>query len=189
MTNVAIENRLALIHRVITPDEEGPREYAILITNTKSIFIRQKKTRRGFVLRGEMRFGTALVTDVKPKTIEDYNKTSLESLTTDTANISVPHEAVSSLALGTEEQKFRARDFFVWLTMRRQGHKFQVYDFEMRYQNTPNHETMLKFYMVPLGEYFKPKRQTSTREAILREYAMDALEIFKEVLPDKIISD
>ena len=182
------EKRLALIHRVLVPDKEYPKEYAILVTDARSIFIRQKKTRSSFVLRGEMRFGTALVTDVAPKSLEDYEQTRLESLTADTANITVPHEAVISLALRTEEQKFRARDFFIWLTMRRQGHKFQVYDFEMKYRESPNHESVIKFYMVPLGEYFKPRRQTETREAILREYAMDALRIFKKVIPDRITS-
>jgi hypothetical protein len=185
---VTSEKRLALIHRVLVPDKEYPKEYAILVTDAQSIFIRQRKTRSSFILRGEMRFGTALVTDVAPKSLEDYEQTSLESLTADTANITVPHEAVISLALRTEEQKFRARDFFIWLTMRRQGHKFQVYDFEMKYRESPNHESVIKFYMVPLGEYFKPRRQTETREAILREYAMDALEIFKKVIPDRIIS-
>jgi len=43
-----------------------------------------------------MRFGTALVTDVKPKTLEDYQNTSIESLTADGANIAVPHEALVS---------------------------------------------------------------------------------------------
>jgi hypothetical protein len=47
---------------------------------------------------------------------------------------------------------------------------------------------MIKFYMVPLGAYFKPRRQTQTREAILREYATDTLEIFQKVLAAKITS-
>ena len=65
------ERRLALIHRVIVPNKEYPKECAILVTDRRSIFIRQKKTRSSFVLRGEMRYGTALVTDVIPKTLED----------------------------------------------------------------------------------------------------------------------
>jgi len=88
----------------------------------------------------------------------------------------------------TEEQKFHARDLFVWLTMKRQGHKFQVYDLEMTYHKTPDNDAMIKFYMVPLGAYFKPKRQSETRQAILREYAMDAFKIFQKVLPTKIQS-
>ncbi len=87
-----------------------------------------------------------------------------------------------------EEQKFHVRDFFIWLTMRRQGQRFQVYDFEMNYRQNPNRETGIKFYIVPLGMYFKPRRQTESRETILREYATDAIETFQKVLPARIIS-
>jgi len=184
----APERKVALVHRVIVPDMGYPKEYAILLTDHRSIFIHQKKTRSSFVLRGEMRYGTALVTDVEPKTLEDYNQTSLEWLAADASNIAIPHDAVISLVMTKGEPKFRLRDFFVWLTMRRQGHKFHVYDFQMNYRNGANQETKIRFYMVPLGVYFKPRRQTQTRETILSEYAMDALQIFQKVLPNRIIS-
>jgi len=181
------ERRLALIHRVIVPDEEYPKEYAILVTDRRSIFIRQEKTRGNFWLRHEMKYGTALITDVAPKTLEDYEQTTLESLVANSSNLVVPHEAVISLALKRELQKPHAYDFFVRLTMRMQREEFQVYDFEMSYRQSRNSDTMIKFYMVPLGAYFKPRRQTQTRETILREYATDALGIFQKVLPAKII--
>jgi hypothetical protein len=135
-----------------------------------------------------MRYGTALVTDVQPKTIEDYGQTSLESLAADASNIAIPHDTVISLVMTKGEPKFRLQDLFIWLTMRRQGHKFHVYDFEINYRDGSNQETKIRFYMVPLGAYFKPRRQTQTREAILRDYAMDALQIFREVLPARVIS-
>ena len=185
---VELERKLALVHRVIVPDKDYPKEYAILVTDRRSIFIRQKKTESSFVLRGEMRYGTALVTDVQPKTLEDYEKTSLKSLATDASNIAIPHDTVISLVMTKGEPKFRLQDLFIWLTMRRQGHKFHVYDFEMNYRDNANLETRVRFYMVPLGVYFKPRRQTQTRETILREYAMDALQIFQKVLPNRIIS-
>ena len=184
----AHERRLALVHRVIVADKDYPKEYVILVTDRRSIFIPQRKTRSSFVLRGEMRYGTALVTDVEPRTLEDYEQTSLEWLAADASNIAIPHDAVISLFMTKGEPKFRLRDFFVWLTMRRQGHKFHVYDFEMNYRDNANLETRVRFYMVPLGVYFKPRRQTQTREMILREYAMDALQIFQKVLPNRIIS-
>ena len=188
MTSMVPERRLALIHRVIVPDQEHPKEYAILVTDRRSIFIRQKKTRGNFWLRREISYGTALITDLIPKTLEDYQQTSVESLTADSTNIMVHHEAVISLAVKKEEQKPRKYDFFVRLTMRMRREEFQVYDFEMNYRESPNSETMIKFYMVPLGAYFKPRRQTQTRETILREYATDALEIFQKVLPAKIVA-
>jgi hypothetical protein len=181
------ERRLALIHRVIVPDTDYPKEYVVLVTDRRSILIRQKKTRSSFVLRGEMRYGTALVTDVQPKTLGDYEGTDIGSPIADASTIAIPHDSVTSLVMTKGEPKFRLQDFFVWLTMRRQGHKFHVYDFEMNYMDSANQETKLRFYAVPLGEYFKPRRQTQTRETILRDYAMDALQIFREVLPAGII--
>ncbi|TMI59633.1 hypothetical protein E6H12_11465 [Candidatus Bathyarchaeota archaeon] len=182
------ERKVALVHRVIMPDKDYPKEYALLLTDRRSIFILQRKTRSSFVLRGEMRYGTALVTDVEPKTLEDYENASLESLAVEASNITVPHDAVISLVMTKGEPNFRLQDLFIWLTMRRQGHKFHVYDFEMNYRDNANLETRVRFYMVPLGVYFKPRRQTQTRETILREYAMDALQIFQKVLPNRIIS-
>lgn len=182
------ESRLVLIHRVIVPDKGYPKEYALLVTSRRSVFIRQRKTRSGFLLRGEMRHGTALVTDVQPRTLEDYESTSVDSLEADTSNIAVPHDAVVSLVMEKGEPKFRSRDLFIWLTMRRQGHKFHVYDFWMNYKDRMNQERGIRFYMVPLGMYFKPRRQTETRERILRDYAMDALESFRRVLPVEVIS-
>ena len=185
----APERKLALVHRVIVPDEDYPKEYAILVTDRRSIFIRQqKKTRSSFVLRGEMRYGTAMVTDVQPKTLKDYENTSLESLAADASNIVVPHEAVVSLVMTKGEPNFRLQDLFIWLTMRRQGHKFRVYDFEINYRDSADQETKIRFYTVPLGVYFKPRRQTQTRETVLREYAMDALENFQKVLPNRVMS-
>lgn len=186
MTSLVPERKLALIHRVLVPDEDYPKEYAILVSDRRSIFIRQKKTRSSFTLRGEMKYGTALVTDVTSKTLTDYERSSTDSLSDDTENITVPHEAVISLDLKRDARKPGVLDFFVRLTMRVQKEDFQVYNFEMKYSTSLSQSEMIKFYMVPLGAYFKPKRETQTRETILKEYALENLEIFRKVLGDKV---
>src|SRR5438132_10056316 len=98
----APERKVGLVHRVIISDKDYPKEYAILVTDRRSIFIRQEKTRSSFVLRGEMRYGTAMVTDVQPKTLEDYEQTNLESLAADASNIAVAHSAVTSLVMSKD---------------------------------------------------------------------------------------
>jgi hypothetical protein len=182
------ERRLALIHRVIVPAEPYPREYAILVTDRRSIFIRLAKTRSSFVLRGEMRYGTALVTDVAQKTLEDYAHASVDSLATEVGNFAVPHESVVSFTMRKDEPEFRLTDLFVRLTMRRQGETFQVYGFELDRQTGPSgRDARVTFYAVPLGAYVKPRRQTKNRETILREYALDVLETFQKVLPAGVV--
>ncbi|MDA4115697.1 MAG: hypothetical protein OK442_03985 [Thaumarchaeota archaeon] len=165
------------------PSEPYPKEYVIKVTNKWSIFILQARTRNGFVLRGEMRYGTALVTDVVPKTLEDYEQTNVDSLATEVGNFAVPHESVVFLTMRKGEPQFRLRDLFVWLTMRRQGETFQVYNFEMDWQTVSGSNARSTFYAVLLGAYFKPRRQTQSRETILREYALDVLKTFRKVLP------
>jgi len=182
------EKRLTLIHRVIVPDEDYPKEYAILVTDRRLVFIHQNKTRSTFWLRREMSYGTALITDIAPKTLEDYQQTSLEALAADSTNITVPFETVSSLAMKKETPKPGRLDFLVRLTRKKQREEFQVYNFELNYRQSPNNAILIKFYMVPLGTYFKPRRQTQTRETILREYAEDALGIFRKVLPAQVFS-
>jgi len=187
-TGVTPERRVALNHRVIMPDKDYPKEYAVLVTDKRSIFIRQEKTRSSFVLRGEMRYGTALVTDVEPKTLEYYEPFALDSLAAEPENLSVPHDTVVSLQLKGEKPAYRKRDFFVWLTMRRQGEMYQVYFLEMTYRVSGSNEVALRLYLVPLGAWFKPKRQTQDRETILREYAEDSFKIYQNLLSPEVLS-
>jgi len=181
------EKRLAIVHRVLVPDKDFPKEYSILVTRGKSIFIRQPTTRGGWVLRQEMRFGTALVTDVKPRTLEDYEATSLEALETNRENFAISHEDVVSLEMRADPPERRRRDFFVWWVMKRQNEIFQVYSFNLRYR-THDDVSCVKFYAVPLGAYFKPRRMSQTRETILREYAIDLLGTYRTVLPASVVS-
>lgn len=180
-----------MIHRVIVRDkEDNPKEYAILVTDRRSIFLRQKKTRRSFVLSYEMKIGTALVTDVTPKSLQDYAETSLESLSNDGANITIPHESVISLDFRADKLQKRKRDFMLWFIMKMQKETFQVYNFKITYfEGEDQQKNTFKFYAVPLGEYFKPRRQVQNRETILREYANDILEVFRSVLPSEKISN
>ena len=183
-----LEKMVAIIHRVIVPDKDFPKEYAVLVTDRRSVLIRQKKTRSSFVLRGEMRYGTALVTDVVPKTLEDYEKTTLESLASDSENLTIPHTSVLSLVLKKDFPKSRLRDTFIWLTMRRQGEIFQVYYLDITYLKNQNEQCKVQMYMVPLGAYFKPRRQTQTRETISREFAEENHRLYQQVLPEGIVS-
>jgi hypothetical protein len=124
---------------------------------------------------------------VAHKSLADYEQTSLETLTTDSQNIAVPHQSVMSFAMKVDRLKFRLLDFWQWLTMRMQKEIFQVYNFEMKLKQGSAPENGIVFYAVPLGTYFKPKRETQTRETILREYAGEILEIYRRVLPAGII--
>jgi hypothetical protein len=52
----------------------------------------------------------------------------------------------------------------------------------MSYWNDTDNRAGLRFYLVPIGAWFKPKRQTQDRETILREYAEDSFKIYQNLL-------
>jgi hypothetical protein len=177
------EKRLHLIHRVIVPDKECPKEYALLVTDRRTIFLRQEKTRKSFWLRAEMKWGTALVTDMVPKTLEDYDNSTIEALVEDKENLQVPHDSVTELQLKRGDPSHGQTEFF-WLSL--QQKPVLVFDFKMKFRDRNHEESEISFYMVPLGMYFKPRRLLQTRETILREYAMDALRLFQGLLPNRV---
>lgn len=154
-----------------------------MITDRRSIFIQQPKTRSAFWLQGEMKWGTALITDAVPKTLQDYENTSVETLSHEPLNIIIPHQSVQSLVMKGDKPTFRTREFWVKWTMQRQKEVFQVYNFTLTYINTPNEPGRIQFYAVPLGAYFKPKRQTQTRQTILQDYAEEIIEAYRKILP------
>lgn len=180
------EEKLTLIHRVIIPAADYPKEYAILVTDRRSIFVRQPKTRGAFWLRREMRWGTALVTDVEPKTLQDFDHADLDALSSDPANFAIPHEAQLSFAMKADNPTFRPHEFWVKWAMQRQKEIFQVYNFEIAYRSASG-TSIIRFYAVPLGAYFKPRRKTQTRETILADYAEDILRIYRKILSSDVV--
>jgi hypothetical protein len=66
------------------------------------MFIFLKQTRSAFVPRREMRFGTALVTGVVPKTLDDYRDADLASMAAGPGNFEVAHADVVSLTLNAD---------------------------------------------------------------------------------------
>ena len=135
-----------------------------------------------------MKFGTALITDVEPRTLGDYDQTSLGALSVDRMNIVVPHRNITSFSMKADKLKFRLLDFWQLLTMRMQKEVFQVFNFEMKLGSGSTRGGGVVFYAVPLGAYFKPKRAIQTRDAILRQYANEILEIYRNVLPSVVIT-
>ena len=128
------------------------------------------------------------MTDVRPRTLQDYENMSLGDLSSEPPNFAIPHRAIVSFVVKGDTPTFRSREFFVKWTMQRQKEIFQVYNFEITYRNNSNETQRIKFYAVPLGAYFKPRRQDQTRETILREYAEDIAEIYRAILPaDRIL--
>ena len=70
-----------------------------------------------------MNWGTALITDVIPKTLGDFDNASLESQEENRENIIIRHDSVRALSVATGEPKF------FWLNLSKKP--VPVYNFTM----------------------------------------------------------
>jgi hypothetical protein len=161
------ERPLGFVHRVIAR-RSGLKEYAILVTNKRSIFILQHQSRSGWMLRMETWFGSSVITDARPKVLEDYAGTDTGSLAADPSNIAIPHERVTRLGVSV-------------------GRMYPVYRVELDYMEL-DAKFALSFFPVPLGIYMRDRRLDRAREVILRQYAGDVLSLYRHVLPSDIIA-
>jgi len=154
-----------LIHRVIIPDVDYPKEHAVLVTDKRLLFIRQEKVRKTLALRGEMRWGSEIASPVVAKSLSDYEDQTIESLSSAAGNFTIATSSISELILLKGK------------------HKYHVHQIELKYRTDSNRKKSVVLYMVPLGTYVKPMRATQSREAVLRDYAVASFKILEGVLP------
>ena len=163
----AQENRLGLVHRVLAA-RRGLREYAILVTDKRSVFIQLPQSRNSFMLRTEIVSGSSGRTTVQPRKLEDYSKWAIGSLESEPQNFSILHASVTKLTVGI-------------------GGFFPVYHFNLAYRSDERAEDTV-FYAVPL-ETYEPADGRRSREIVLREYAEGIFGLYRRVLPASIIED
>jgi hypothetical protein len=109
------ERRLGLVHRVIAA-HRGMNEYCILITDRRSVFVKQPRSQGRLALRAEILSGSPPRTTVPPKALEDFSRAAIGSLESDEENVSVLHERVTKLTVGV-------------------GGLFPVYHFDLEYSS------------------------------------------------------
>jgi hypothetical protein len=161
------ENRLGLVHRVLAA-RKGLREYAILVTDKRSVFIQLEKSRNSFLLRTEIISGTSGTTDKRPKTLDDYSKWPIGSLALEHGNFEVAHKTVTRVIIGI-------------------GGFFPVYHFNVAYVEDGRADNLV-FYAVPL-ETYSPTSVPRPQEAVLREYAGTIFRLYAQVLPPGVMED
>jgi hypothetical protein len=165
--SVQEEKRLGLAHRVLAA-HRGLKEYAVLVTDKRSVFIQLPQSRNSFMLRTEIVSGSSGRTTVQPKKLEDYSKWAIGSLESEAQNFSIAHASVTKLIVGI-------------------GGFFPVYHFNFSYRGDERTESQV-FYAVPL-ETYEPAGQQRPREVVLREYAESVFSLYQRVLPASIIED
>lgn len=93
------ERKIALIPRVVVAGAMGPKDYALLLTSSRSIFVLENASKAGVagVLGGAL--GAAVVEAMSQKKCVDYSQADPAALAADEKNICIPHASVKGLEL------------------------------------------------------------------------------------------
>lgn len=93
------ERKVALIPHVLFQGMAGPKEYSVLLTDQRTIFVLEKSSKAlvGFMLGGVI--GAAIAESVATRRVIDFENMPVENLVMDPKNLAVPHGSIQRLVM------------------------------------------------------------------------------------------
>jgi hypothetical protein len=156
-----MENRVALIPRVMMKGAMGPKDYGLLITDRRSLFVLEKASKAA--LLGVL--GDALLSDKKTF---DYSSEDIERLALDQHNTVVPHESIQKLHLKKGFSSYTMSSGYVLLV-----------DFTDNSGKTRS----VKAFLTPTNEFLAAKKgEGMDKKTAAEEYAKSARRAFEQAL-------
>lgn len=160
-----LEKRLALIPRVVMKGAMGPKDYGLILTDQRAIFVLEKASKAA--LLGVL--GDALLTDKK---VVDYEGQDLESLARDEKNISVPHASIDAIELKRGFSSYTMSQMFTLL---------------LDYKDGTGKTRSVKAFLNPPDSLVQAKSaQGQPKKAVLEEYAKNARKALEQALPPAV---
>ena len=162
-----MERKVALIPRVIMKGAMGPKEYGVLLTDQRAIFVLENVNRAA--LLGAI--GDALLSD--KKTV-DYQTENIDSLAADEKNVVVPYAGI---------QKFHMKKGFSSYTMS------TMYTLLIDYVDQNSKSRSVKAFLQPSQEQVhKKKEEGMNAKATTEEYARNAKKAMEQAMPPGALS-
>ncbi len=160
------ERKVAVVPRVVVAGALGPREYGILLTDERTIFVLESASKAGLgaVLGGAV--GAAVAGGLATRKYVDYEHEDLERLASDEANIAVPHQAIRSLEIKKTLGSHVLR---------------------MEYVRADGKSKKIAAQIVPNQELFRQGKSTGLRaKEVSEDYARKVQDAFRQALPPNI---
>jgi hypothetical protein len=164
-----MEKKIGLIPKVIIQRAIGPQEYALLLTDMRSIFILEKKSYAtvNYLLGGVagMMAGSLLT----PRKTSDYSHIDVEQITQNKENISILHSQIQHIQI----KKSLGSPYTLFL----------------EYTDTETLKNKkIRMYLIPPEELLVLKKNEGMKEkTILQDYVQKAQEALKQSLPQSVL--
>lgn len=157
------ERKIGLAPRVMTQGAMGPKEYAVLVTDRRSIFVLEfgSKMGLGWMIGGAV--GAAIAAGADSRNTYDYQNENPDQLATQKGSIAIPHDAL-------EQVKFKAG---------MGGHRMQI-----RYRGDGGKSKKIVFALIPPSDYIGERKDTGMkRKEAIEEYMNEVQGLFRRALP------
>jgi len=158
------ERKVGLIPRLVVAGKWGPKEYAILVTDKRTILVLEKESKSGIggALGGAA--GALIASAADRNRSFDYGQADPQSLATDPKNLTITHETL---------QRLLTKKRFIG----------PVYKLELHYHSNEGKGKKLKGFLMPPGVHVKQRKQEGIgRGQIYADYAKKLQEVYRNAL-------
>lgn len=93
------ERKVALIPRVVVSGAMGPKEYGLVLTDRRAIFVLESASKAGLGAALGGAIGAAIAQGVAEKRFVDYDRADPDELAGEPKNLVVPYEALEEVRL------------------------------------------------------------------------------------------
>lgn len=162
------ERKIAVVPHVIVAGALGPREYGILLTDQRSIFVLESASKAGLgaVLGGAV--GAAVAGGLATRKYVDYAGEHPERLAADPDNLVVPHASIRSLQFLK---------------------KLGSHVLRLEYDRADGKVKKITAQVVPTGELIRAGKQTGVRpKEVSADYARRVQDAFRQALPPNVVA-
>ncbi len=157
-----MEKKVALIPKVMMKGAMGPKEYGVLLTDQRAIFVLERASKAA--LLGAL--GDMLLSDDKQV---DYKSENIEGLAADSKNVVVPYSGINKLHLKKGFSSYTMSNSFTLL---------------IDYLDPANKSRSVKAFLVPPDDLIvKRKAEGVDKKIVSEEYARNARKALEQAIP------
>ncbi len=158
------EKKVGLIPKIVVPGRLGPREFAVLVTDKRSIFALESSSKAGVGAAFGV-IGAVVAAAATSRRTFDYEQIDPDLLATDPKNFVISHDSLERLEL-------------------KKGLLGPIFRFNIEYRTAEGKGKKVKGQLVPPSALWKQKKQEGLgRKAIHYDYAKKVQDLYQRALP------
>ncbi len=159
------EKKVGLIPRITVQGSLGPKDYAVLVTDRRSIFVLESSSKAGIAGAIGGVIGAAVAQAATSRRTFDYERSEPDVLATDPKNFVISHQFLEKIEM-------------------KKGMIGPIYRFNIEYKTQEGKGKKVKGQLVPPNELWRQRKQEGVPgRVVYHDYASKVQEVYQRALP------